>query len=279
MAPVASATLPHVLIAKLALVAATVWLASLVSRRLGHAAGGLLAGMPMIAGPITGLLLVDQPAEAVRAVCLATLACQPALMAYLVSFAHAAQRWRWWACLIAASGVFLAGGALLLALPLPDWGRIALALVAPALGVRAMPRAARVGSAGPVLLPRVELACRVAVAVAVAAGVMWGAQHLSAGLAGLLLAAPIAGLVLPAFTLPRHGGPATAALLAGFARGQAGFVTFFVVMLLTLPHWPAAVCWVLAMFGAGALPWTWARVRRAIGRRRAAGGVPAPHSD
>lgn len=260
--------MPYVLFAKLALVAATVWLASLVSRRLGHAAGGLLAGMPMIAGPITGLLLVDQPPPAVRAVCLATLACQPALMAYLVSYAHAAQRWRWWGCLLGASAVFLAGGALLLALPLPEWGRIALALLAPALGLRAMPRAAFAGPTGPVALPRVELACRVAVAVLVAAGVMWGAQHLSAGWAGLLLAAPIAGLVLPAFTLPRHGGPATAALLAGFARGQAGFVTFFVVMVLTLPHAPAAACWALSMFAAGALPWGWARWRQRLQRRQ-----------
>ncbi len=241
------------------------WLASLVSRRLGHAAGGLLAGMPMIAGPITGLLLVDQPADAVSAVCLATLACQPALMAYLVSFAHAAQRWRWWVCLLAASAVFLASGALLLALPLPDWGRVALALVAPVLGLRAMPHAAFIAQAGPVVLPRIELGCRVAVAMAVAAGVMWGAQHLSAGLAGLLLAAPIAGLVLPAFTLPRHGGPATAALLAGFARGQAGFVVFFVVMLLTLPHWHGAACWALAMSAAAVLPWAWARMRRSFG--------------
>jgi len=253
------------LLAKLVLVAATVWLASLVSRRLGHAAGGLLAGMPMIAGPITGLLLVDQPPQAVRAVCLATLACQPALMAYLVSFAHAAQRVRWWSCLFWASAVFAVFGALLLVLPVPEWGRVALAVVAPALGLRAMPRAAWAGAGGPVALPRIELACRVAVAVAVAAGVMWGAQHLSAGLAGLLLATPIAGLVLPAFTLPRHGGPATAALLAGFARGQAGFVTFFVVMLLALPQAPGAAGWGLAMLAAGALPWGWARLRRRAG--------------
>lgn len=268
----AAAAVPYVLLAKLALVAATVWLASLVSRHLGHAAGGLLAGMPMIAGPITGLLLVDQPAEVVRAVCLATLGCQPALMAYLVAFAHAAQRWRWWACLLAASSVFLAGGALLLALPLPDWARIALALAAPALGLRSMPRAAFGGRPGPVGLPGVELGCRVLVAVAVAAGVMWGAQHLSPGLAGLLLAAPITGLVLPAFTLPRHGGPATAALLAGFARGQAGFVTFFVVMWLGLPHAPAAACWVLAMLAAGALPWARAKARRPRGAAEGSGG-------
>lgn len=259
-----TATPTLLLAAKLALVAGTVLLASLVARRFGHAAGGVLAGMPMIAGPITALLLADLSAGAVRAVCLATLACQPALMLYLVVHAHLAQRWPWWACLAAALGVFFGGGALLLALPLPEWARIGLAAVSPLVGLRAMPRVGSGAALGPVTLPRIELACRVAVAVAVAAGVMWGAEHLSTGLAGLLLAAPITGIVLPAFTLPRHGGAATALLLGGFVRGQLGFVTFFVVMLVALP-WvpplPAALAWLLAMAAAGALPALWARAR------------------
>jgi len=257
-------TVPPALLlaAKLALVAASVLLASLVSRRFGHAAGGVLAGMPMIAGPITALLLVDLPADAVRAVCLATLACQPALMGYLVVHAHLAQRWPWWACLAGALAVFFAGGAALLALPLPEWGRVLLAATSPLWGARAMPRVGARASAGPVALPRIELACRVLVAMAVAAGVLWGAQHLSSGLAGLLLAAPITGIVLPAFTLPRHGGPATALLLGGFVHGQLGFVTFFVVLLAALPGLPAGPGWVLAMTASGALPWLWAKARR-----------------
>jgi len=39
-----------------------------------------------------------------------------------------------------------------------------------------------------------------------------------------MLAMPITGIVLPAFTLPRHGAGVVVALLAGFVRGQAGFV-------------------------------------------------------
>jgi hypothetical protein len=257
------------LAAKLALVAGSVLAASLVSRRLGHAAGGLLAGLPMIAGPITGLLLIDLPNEAVRAVCLATLACQPALMAYLVSYAHLARRATWPVCLAVALAVFFASGALLLALPLPEWARVALTLVAPVLGLRAMPAGARSGVAGPVALPRVELACRIGVAVAVAAGVLWGAQHLRAGLAGLLLAAPITGIVLPSFTLPRHGAPATGVLLAGFARGQVGFVTFFVVMLIGLPTLAAAATWSLAMAASALVPWLW----RMYQAREARGGT------
>ena len=255
------------LAAKLALVAGSVLAASLVSRRLGHAAGGLLAGLPMIAGPITGLLLIDLPHQAVRAVCLATLACQPALMAYLVSYAHMARRATWPVCLAVALVVFFASGALLLALPLPEWARVALTLVAPVLGLRAMPAGARSGVAGPVALPRIELACRIGVAMAVAAGVLWGAQHLSAGLAGLLLAAPITGIVLPSFTLPRHGASATGVLLAGFARGQVGFVTFFVVMLIALPVLPAAAGWSLAMVASALVPWAWQAYRAREARR------------
>jgi len=252
--------------AKLSLVAASVWLASLVARRFGHRAGGVLAGMPMIAAPITGLLLIDVPSPAVRAVCLATLACQPALMAYFVAFARAAARWPWWACLVFALAVFFAVGALLLALPLPEPVRIALALSSPFLGALAMPHYATAvpaaAAGGKASQPRVELALRSGVAVAVAAGVMWGATHLGPGPAGLLLAMPITGIVLPAFTLPRHGAAAAATLLAGFVRGQAGFVIFFVLMLALLPSLHAAVGWPLAMLASGLLPWLWLRLRR-----------------
>lgn len=249
-------------VAKLALVAASVLFSSLVARRFGPAAGGLLAGLPMIAGPIVALLLIDLPAEVVRGVCLATLSCQPALMAYLVVYAHAAQRLPWAACLALALAVFFAAGAGLLALGLSPLPAALLAMVSPLAGAALLPAAARQRSAAAQALPRVELAARVAVALAVAAGVMWGARHLSPGPAGLLLAAPITGIVLPSFMLPRHGPVATAALLGGFVRGQAGFVTFFVVSLLLLPRLPAAPAWLLAMAAAALLPWAWTRLRR-----------------
>jgi hypothetical protein len=245
------------LLLKVALVAGVVVLASQASRRFGHAAGGLLAGLPMIAGPITGLLLTEVPAERVRSVCAATLVCQPALIAYLLTYAHSVRRLAWPACLLLSLAVFAALGSGLLWLGLPPVASVALAVVAPLLGGRLMP--ARSAASSAVTLPRSELAARVVVAMAVAAGVLWGAQHLSAGVAGLLLAAPITGIVLPSFTLPRHGAPATVALLAGFVRGQAGFVAFFVVMLLALPALPGALAWGLAMATAALVPWALAR--------------------
>ncbi len=248
------ATPPWLLLAKLALVVASVLGASLVARRWGHAAGGWLAGLPVIAGPIIGLLLIDLPAVRVRDICVATLQCQPALMVYLVLFAQLARRFPWPVCLVASLLAYLGGGAVLLLLHLPEAFVVLLAVVTPALGQRAMPTQPP-GASVRGALPGVELGARMLVALVIAAAVLWGANHLPAGLAGLLLAAPIAGVVLPCFTLSRHGSAAAVGLLAGFARGQYGFVVFFVVLVLVLPLWPGALAWLAAVAAAVATPW------------------------
>ena len=78
---------------KLLLVAASALLSSLVAKRFGHAVGGTLAGLPMIAGPIMGFVLWATPVEGVRAIALATLVCLPATVAHLVTFAWSGTRW------------------------------------------------------------------------------------------------------------------------------------------------------------------------------------------
>ena len=65
-------------------------------------------------------------------------------------------------------------------------------------------------SHGAVPLPPSELLWRVTAAVALAATVLAGAPlGLPDAVSGALLALPIAGSVLPCFTLPRHGALAT----------------------------------------------------------------------
>jgi len=77
---------------------------------------------------------------------------------------------------------------------------------------------------------------------------------------------PITGSVLPCFTLPRHGPQATARLLAGFVRGQSGFVAFFIVLIGLLPHAPKALAFVAAVVAALAAP---------LVLRRCAAALPA----
>jgi len=230
---------------KLGLVAASVLLASLAARRFGHTVSGTLAGMPMIAGPIMGFVLLQPPMAHARAIALATLVSLPAMVLHLVLFARSASRLRWPAALALANAAYLALGALLTALDPPPVLASVAALVAPAIGLACMPRLG--GARLAVTIPRVELALRVVSALAMAAAILLGAAVFPPAVSGLMLAIPITGNVLPCFTLPRDGAGATAALLVGFVRGLFGFAAFFV-----------ALYWGLGMFDTGpayALGW------------------------
>lgn len=234
---------------KLLLVAASALLSSLAARRFGHAVGGTLAGLPMIAGPIMGFVLASTPVDDVRAIALATLVCLPATVAHLVVFAWSATRWPWWASLALANVAFFGVGALLPLWTPPPALVVGLALAALAIGRPLMPRLPV--RHGAVEIPDIELACRVAAAMVVAWLIMRSAGVAPAAVSGLLLAVPITGNVLPCFTLPRYGDAATVALLRGFVRGLSGFGAFFVVLALGLgraPHWVVyATAWVAAL--------------------------------
>ncbi|HNK19022.1 MAG TPA: hypothetical protein PLG92_11685 [Piscinibacter sp.] len=240
---------------KLLLVAASALLSSLVAKRFGHAVGGTLAGLPMIAGPIMGFVLWATPVEGVRAIALATLVCLPATVAHLVTFAWSGTRWPWWLSLALANLAFFGLGMLMPQLGLPAWLVCLLALAVLALGGVAMPRL-RIAP-GAVDIPHAELACRVAAALLVAWAIIRSAGVAPAALSGLLLAVPITGNVLPCFTLPRYGAAATVALLRGFVRGLSGFGAFFVTLYLGLAAWPAGVAyaaaWIAALVVASAL--------------------------
>lgn len=236
---------------KLPLIGLAVWAASLASRRWGHRVGGWLAGMPVIVAPITALLLVDLGPERVRQAALATLVCQPALIVFLLVFAHSARWHRWGLSLALALGAYVTMALALSGLARPEWVTVILGLLSPELGRRLMPALGTHGDA-PVPLPRSELLWRVAVAMGVAAAVLGGASQLPPLWAGVLMAAPIAGAVLPCFTLPRHGAEATVRMLSGFTRGQRGFVAFFVVLLVVLPGVHPALAWMLALGVAAA---------------------------
>jgi hypothetical protein len=164
---------------------------------------------------------------------------------HIVVFARCAAYLPWWACLAVAVASFVTFGFVLMWLELPSLLVCLLAAVAPGLGLLAMRAASR--HAAPVSIPPAELAMRVVAAVAMATTIIVGAGVLPAQASGLLLAVPITGSVLPAFTLPRHGAQATASLLAGFARGLHGFAGFFIALYLALPRLPAAAAFVLAL--------------------------------
>jgi hypothetical protein len=172
----------------------------------------------------------------------------------------AARRWSWPLCLLVANTVYLVAALLLTRLDLGAAGAMALVAAAWWGVARAMPGTAGAAT-GRIEVPRSELWWRLGAALVVAAGVIEGAATMPPAWGGVLLAAPITGNVLPAFTLPRHGPQATALLLRGFVHGQLGFAAFVIAMVLLLPALPAAPALGLAVAAALLAPWL--RGRRA----------------
>lgn len=233
---------------KLLLVAGSVLLSTLAARRFGHAIGGVVAGMPMIAAPILGILLLDHGALDVRAIALATLACVPATILHIVTFAAAAPAWRWPACVTAALLAYSAAGAVLTQLPLAPVAVCLLAAAAPMAGLRFA--ASHAPPPMPVHVPQLELVLRIASAVAMAAVIILGADTLPASVSGILLAVPITGTVLPCFTLQRYGAAATASLMTGFLQGLHGFTAFVLALYWALGAMHSALAFGLALAAA-----------------------------
>lgn len=233
---------------KLALVPLVVWLASVAGRRWGHAATGWISGLPLIAGPISVFLALDQGAEFAAATAAATLQVTGAAALHCFVFAHASRRSGWVVSLLLGWTAFVASATVLGAVPLPPLAGAALTALLLALMLAWLPRVPR--RSGPAGVPGVELALRVVVALAIAAAVTLGANLFGPRVSGILLAFPITGSVLPSFALALHGADATVRLLAGFLSGLFAFATFHFVVATALPAWSPLVVYPLAL-GAG----------------------------
>jgi hypothetical protein len=265
---------------KLLLIGATVYLSSLAARRGGHVLAGLVTGLPMILGPILGIVLLDHGPALTEKITWATIACFPATLLHALVFSHAAKRFQWPLSLLLASLAYLLAAAFLSWLDLPAWGMALLALAAPSTTLALMPsdstdRAAEADTSQQndpqtaaakaslsVRIPVVEVFLRMGAAMSMAAAIIAGAGQLPAAVSGLLLAIPIAGAVLPCFTLPRYGYAATVHLLKGFARGLHGFCAFCLTLAWLLPATHPAVAFLLALSAAAGVGLALSSARR-----------------
>jgi hypothetical protein len=252
---------------KISLVPIVVWLASMAGRRWGHSVAGWVSGLPLIAGPISVFLAYDPGPQFAVASATATLQVTGAAGLHCFAYAWTARRLGWLASLLVAWAVFAVAAAALGAAPLPPIAGFALTVALLALLLATLPHVAP--AMGPVPIPGVELAVRIFAAAALAAAVMLGAAVLGPRLSGILLAFPITGSVLPAFTRALYGADATARLIAGFVCGLFAFAVFHFVVATTLVPLGAAPGYAAAVLAALVATGIVMRARRAAWLRRA----------
>ncbi|HEX4896059.1 MAG TPA: hypothetical protein VFV11_07000 [Solimonas sp.] len=223
-----------VLAVKLLAAPALIGLASLAGRRWGPQVAGLLGGLPLVAGPVLVALWLSDGAGYAREIAHAAPAGVWANIVYMLAVGHGSRHLPWF-LLIPLSWL----AYLLVALLIERTG-LAHSVV---LGLGVIPAlwlAARYGlpdSAGPVSkppLPQVELLARMAAAALLVLGLTAAARGLGPTLTGLLAGAPVAAVVIPAFTLALAGRAALLQVLRGFLIGLMGFAVFFLLLAATM---------------------------------------------
>ena len=235
-----------VLALKLILAPAFVVGASLTARRFGPRVGGLVGGLPVVAGPILLVLaIVHDRAFAARSAT-ASLLGLVSLTAFVVVYGFAARRLRWPGALALAWLAFLAMTALASTVHLAATPALALAFAAFVAGRAMLPAPAAepspVGSGPPVWDLPVRAGCAAAMVLAITAA----SAGLGPRLSGLLAPSPIITTVLAAFTHAQLGADATLRLLRGMLTGFFAFALFSWTVALALPHTSIAAAFALA---------------------------------
>jgi hypothetical protein len=233
---------------KLSLAPALVAAATRVARKLGHRAGGLVGGLPVVAGPILLIYAVEQgegfAAKAAAGAVLGIIS----LVGFCVAYALTAER--------AGTAIALAAGWLAFGV-----GTVALIPVTPPLAISTLLTLAVVAG-GAALLHRLApgpadaepgsdlLAARLAVTAVLVLALTAAAGSLSPHLAGLLAPFPIITAVLAGFTQAHSGAGAAVELLAGLAGALVCFTIFFAVLAALIGPLGAAAGFVLATVAA-----------------------------
>ena len=221
------------LLLKLCLVPTLVAAVTLASRRWGLRIGGVLTGLPMVAGPTLCFYAIEQgnafAATAARSALLGIIATG----AFCVAYARSAARVSWPLSIIAGWTAFALVAAATYGLPdLRGVGELGLASGALLIGRRLVPPPAMVtGTSAP---PRWDLGLRMLASAAAVVLLTGIAAWLGARLSGMLSAFPVVTLVLAAFTHGQRGPAAVRVFLRGLLGGLQGFALFCLVFNVAL---------------------------------------------
>ncbi len=214
-------------------------LATLVGRRWGARAGGLVSAFPAVVGPVLLIIAQQRGEVAAERAAAATLLGLVALSSFALAYARTARGTPWpgslavgWACAIVAAafaGWSLAGAGLPAAL--------AAAVLSIAAARSALPRPAEqphLGSSLP--RPRADIVVRMALTAALIVLLTIASELFGPVVGGMLAALPVLASVLAVFTHRVHGSDATIGLLGGMLTGMSGFVAFCAaIALLEVP--------------------------------------------
>lgn len=244
---------------KLLLMPPLIGLVTLVARRWGAAVGGWIGGLPLVAGPISVFLALEQgPAFAAQSA-LPSLAATLGIAGFARVYVALAPRLHWVICSLVGYAVFFAVALAAHVLPLNLAVVFAVVVAGIFVSLRTFPNP----PAPPARrVPFHDIPLRMGVATLFVVGVTKTAEWLGPAWSGLLTPFPIMTAILAAFTHHQQGWQASTQILRGLQGAMFGFAAFFLVVGWALPKLPISLTYALAVgvtVGLNALVWRWSR--------------------
>jgi hypothetical protein len=238
-----------VLAAKIVLAPAFVIGASVVARRYGARIGGLIGGLPVVAGPILLVFALDHGRAFAADAASATLLGIVSLIAFIVVYSRLASGAHWGASLILGWTAFFAMTAVLSAFTVSPTVALACVLATIGAALLALPRS-RGGPLSEAIPPRWDLPLRGASALALVLVLTALAGQLGAKLSGLLAPFPVIASVLAVFTHALHGEDDLLRIMRGFVLGLVAYALFCFALAETLRSTSIAAGFALATAAA-----------------------------
>jgi hypothetical protein len=238
-----------VLAAKILLAPIFVMGASLTARRFGVRIGGLVAGLPVVAGPILLVFALSHGRAFATDAAAGALLGITSLMAFIVVYAYLAGRARWVVSLVVGWGAFFAVTDVLSTISISSDAALPSVLVVLVLTLAALPRAQEDRSST-VSLPMWDLPMRGLSALALVLALTALAGQLGPTLSGLLAPFPVVASVLAVFTHAQHGEDELLRILRGLVVGLVAYVLFCFTLAVTLSSLGIAESFLLATAAA-----------------------------
>lgn len=242
------------LVAKILLMPVLLGTAVAAGQRWGDRAGGLILGLPLVSGPVSVLLFVEQGKRFALAAAHSALLGFVAGGVFCAIYASTSEKMPWYRALVASLAALIATAWVLEPLDL-DWLRTAL-LVAATLALLA--KTVRTERAHqPQRTPRKrEVASQIGVASLVVLALTAGAGVLGSYLAGMMATVPVISAVLATSSIRRNGAGAANELLRSAVIGSWGGAAFFatvgVLLSVTNPLATYATAAAAALLGGTA---------------------------
>lgn len=235
------------LVAKVAAAAIIVVTASRATERAGPFIGGMIATLPVSAGPVYVFLAMDHGAVFISEAARTSVAATAATAAFVAAYAFVAQRAATPASLAVATAAWFAAAA---ALQSRDWSFAEACLLYAAVFALAIAGLRRFAiSMAPPPLPRVrfDLALRALLVAAVVVATTYASHSLGPAAAGLLATYPVVFTCLVVILQPRCGGKFTASVLVNGLKGLVGFGMALAVLHLAAARMSAAAALLIAL--------------------------------